>query len=463
MKKALVIGNGRSLYGYDFTKIDRNKYDIYGNTLAFRHWYEIDWFPDVYINVDEVVCSDNKEVADFIRKDKCKQYLVSRSILKNNPDLHSDKIIYIEDMLNRGKKLFQYIKTWCSGSAGVALALGSHSHVDMIGFDCDYVEFIPECECHPDGSLIITETPTHNPNYFIDSYQRKGDKYNVPNCKSVHLKSWEELSYIVEFINKMFPSEKRTLNNYNDKKSVSKFIITKKLELFLNPVKKQKVAFCVPSTTNKRDWNCIRDTYLFQILLPSITKLTNDYDVSVYVGYDHDDRLYSNVSLPLMYDDINIIWNTYDGYKGDPCGIWSDLSMNAITDGFDYFMCCGDDIVFDKNIGWMGRFIKALKKNNNVGYSAGWSNNDAIPTQFLFHKTHFEIFGWVFPPQIKNYYCDDFIYELYGKYGNWMKEYKHLNIGGEPRYVPNDDKNLKTMLVKRHKPTMIRYACLRGS
>ena len=43
------------------------------------------------------------------------------------------------------------------------------------------------------------------------------------------------------------------------------------------------------------------------------------------------------------------------------------------------------------------------------------NNNDIIPTQFLFHKNHYEIFGWIFPPQIKNWQCDNFIYNIYNR------------------------------------------------
>jgi len=74
-KEVCIFGNGGSLRGFDFTSIDRNKYDVVGCCLAFRYWDQIDWYPDIYVNVDTVVCK-NTEVIQFIKRKKCQFYLV---------------------------------------------------------------------------------------------------------------------------------------------------------------------------------------------------------------------------------------------------------------------------------------------------------------------------------------------------------------------------------------------------
>ena len=61
------------------------------------------------------------------------------------------------------------------------------------------------------------------------------------------------------------------------------------------------------------------------------------------------------------------------------------------------------------------------------------------------HRKHLDIFGYIFPPEIHNWYCDNYMKELYDKgHSNWMWEYKHINAGGQPRYEPTkpDDKNI---------------------
>ena len=83
-----------------------------------------------------------------------------------------------------------------------------------------------------DGTLTIETTPESNPNYFFNDYHRKGDKYNKPKKDKVHMKAWEELSYIIEFINKMYPEHKVSLTNYNSKESISQYFTTKPLEDF---------------------------------------------------------------------------------------------------------------------------------------------------------------------------------------------------------------------------------------
>ena len=470
MKETLIFGNGRSLKGYDFKSIDREKYNWVGTTLAFRHWNEIDSHPDMYVNVDIVVCK-NPEVIQYVKDNKCAVYILSESIKDVFDCSDRDNIMFIEDLMKCGKGFFKFVNNYCSGSSAVicALTFFDSNIYHLAGFDCDYVEFLPECEKLNDGTLKIVKTPKHNPNYFCDDYQRKGDIYNVPNGKRVHLRSWEELSYILSFVNKMFGVNK-TLMNYNNKPSISEWIDTSPLDnlpFMKSDINlksdKQKIAFLVPTTSRNRfpnEWKDFSDSYLNKVLLPSIEKLNYDFNIEFYIGYDDDDELYSKMTLPekLSINGVKLKWFAFgEDYKAKPTHLWNDLCKYAIDDGHEYLQICGDDISFDSRTEWLGIFLKALKKNNNIGYSAGFSNNNAIPTQFLLHKSHYEMFDWIFPPQIHAWYCDNFLAELYGvKWGNWYKEYKHWNVGGEPRYQPKNDRRLCDMLVKRHKTKLNR-------
>lgn len=216
-----------------------------------------------------------------------------------------------------------------------------------------------------------------------------------------------------------------------------------------------KIGFTIPTTSNNKDWDKLEDSYLYTIFLPSLEILKEN--IEIYIGYDIDDKLYSNIELPNKYKNIKLNWYKYDiEYKGKPTHIWNSLSEIAFKE-CEYVFCCGDDIQLDNNVNWLEVFIKELQKNNNIGYSAGWSNNNNIPTQFLFHKKHFDIFGFIYPPPIHNWFCDDWVYGVYGRFGNWLKEYKHLNLGGDPRYNPKQDKNLCILLVKRYKKNLNKF------
>ena len=222
------------------------------------------------------------------------------------------------------------------------------------------------------------------------------------------------------------------------------------------------IAFIVPSTTRGRDWSDITETYLFSTLLRSIDSYCPSIPIVIYIGYDSDDPIYSRFEqrqiINALFSKFEIKWIEMKPDPGNVVAVWNKLAEHAIAEGHEYLMVLGDDIVVPKDRDWLKVFIKALKKNNNFGWSAGWSNNDAIATQFLLHKTHVNIFGWIFPPSLRNWHCDNFLNDIYpSKYKNWRKNYHLLNTGGEPRYTPLNDKVLCEMLVKRHHSQISRF------
>ena len=160
----------------------------------------------------------------------------------------------------------------------------------------------------------------------------------------------------------------------------------------------KKVAFCVPSTTNKREWSFVQDTYLWEILFTELQEKTpTDCEITVFVGYDADDKIYSQMeqrmSCNAVFDNFKIEWVEFkDNHKGHVTQIWNELAEVALLKGFEYMKIIGDDVTLPTDKSWLSAFINKLKKNDNIGFVAGYSNNDQIPTQFLVHKTHLDIF-----------------------------------------------------------------------
>ena len=104
-----------------------------------------------------------------------------------------------------------------------------------------------------------------------------------------------------------------------------------------------------------------------------------------------------------------------DGHisKGYLTQMWNYLFRLAYNDGNDYFYQCGDDIIF-QNIDWLSECIKQLKKQKDIGVCGPINPpNYKILTQTLVSRKHWEIFGCYFPPQIKNWWCDDWINYVY--------------------------------------------------
>ena len=224
-----------------------------------------------------------------------------------------------------------------------------------------------------------------------------------------------------------------------------------------------KVAFLIPSTTNNRDeWKEAQDTYLWKILCESLDKYTPDHEIKLFIGYDDDDRIYSvaeeRLKFRAKFMNYKIEWFPQFHKKGKVTMIWNSLAYEALKQEYDYMKVLGDDIRMPNDKGWLGCMINKLKKNQNIGFSAGWSNNDQIPTQFLIHKNHINIFDFVYPNEIPNWGCDNWMYDVYPeKYRNWLKSYPLLNVGGQPRYEIQFSETFVAAIVRRYKPKFIKF------
>tara|TARA_R100000734_G_C3317218_1_gene110146 strand:+ start:1638 stop:2333 length:696 start_codon:yes stop_codon:yes gene_type:complete len=225
-----------------------------------------------------------------------------------------------------------------------------------------------------------------------------------------------------------------------------------------------KIAFCIPTTTNKREWTSAEETDLWRVLFTELENyLPTNSEITCFVGYDHDDKVWKDVDQRMKcnatFTKFKIEWTAFgDEVKGKPTWIWNDLASFAMSEGFNYFKILGDDIRLPRDTGWLSCFVNKLKKNRNIGWVAGWSNNDAIPTQFLIHKTHLEIFEFVYPKEIPNWGCDDFMYQVYPeKLGVWLKSYPLLNVGGSPRYDVQFSEKYVKAIVRRYKPKLNRF------
>jgi hypothetical protein len=73
-----------------------------------------------------------------------------------------------------------------------------------------------------------------------------------------------------------------------------------------------------------------------------------------------------------------------------------------------------DDISF-KTKGWVNDCIKVLQANKDIGLTGPLNNNNKILTQSFVSRKHYELFGFYFPEEIINWYCDDWINIVYKK------------------------------------------------
>ena len=221
-----------------------------------------------------------------------------------------------------------------------------------------------------------------------------------------------------------------------------------------------KIGILIPSTNRGLNCKNYKDTPFYKIFLKYFIKSydrSGKFHFKIYIVVDKDDPIYSNrnemIKLKKFIDlvkflDIAFFWS--EGIeKGHVTEMWNRAFYEAYKDGCEYFYQSGDDIcIMDR--GWEVGFIGALKKMNNLGVVGPFDfgrflyekeNNvkqKFLLTQSFVSRLHYEIFGFYFDPEIKNWFCDDWITYVYGQLGR-MQCSKHLriqNMGGDPRYVP---------------------------
>jgi len=218
-----------------------------------------------------------------------------------------------------------------------------------------------------------------------------------------------------------------------------------------------KIGLLIPSTSNGRDWKNYTETYFYRTLKTFLLTCDNEHNYTFYIGLDRYDKVLdtldfiSNINTILgNFKNVSADYLYMDGItKGHLTIMWNRLFDKALRDGCDYFFQCGDDIEF-KTKGWVNECIKTLQENNNIGLTGPINNNTRILTQSFVSRKHFDLFGCYFPGQIINWFCDDWINEVYRGLNSFFPLHNHvcLNVGGKPRYTVNNDPNWNSSVDK---------------
>lgn len=190
----LIIGNGPStkiLKDYGFKNIPEN-YDTFAMNSFYRYAKEIDWWPTYYAAFDTTVTPYHRQ--------NFKEMMENHSEIKK---FFSYSGSFVDIPRYQSKKPNLKSLTTGSAAAWISILMG-YKKIILIGIDCNYIDYIDECEKYR-NDLRIKENPKENPNYFFNEYQIKGDQYRIPN-KFVHHNSWKEIKEIaynkgVEIIN----------------------------------------------------------------------------------------------------------------------------------------------------------------------------------------------------------------------------------------------------------------------
>ena len=213
----------------------------------------------------------------------------------------------------------------------------------------------------------------------------------------------------------------------------------------MTAISPKKIGVLIPTTSQGRpEWTNVTHTYLFNYTLKTFLRTrSSQHHYTFYIGVDDNDRIFSHLTsrqviykLKVDYPGTSYKFISMNAAaKGHLTKMWNILFRYAHEQGCDYFFQCGDDINF-KSSGWIDDAIQTLEKNNGVGLTAPRCNNPAILTQSFVSRKHMEIFGWYFPEEIVNWFCDNWINAVY-KPNHYFPLYNHYcsNDGGVERYT----------------------------
>lgn len=228
--------------------------------------------------------------------------------------------------------------------------------------------------------------------------------------------------------------------------------------------KKYKIAFIIPTTSNKRRIKNVNVYIFFRVFMTSFLETVSGNNIyNFYLGYDDDDNFFIKNNSEIMKKFTEITNENYslnlikiENLKGKVGKIWSNLADIARNEDNDYLYQIGDDVRFmTKN--WDVYFIERLLFTKNIGCVGPYDvrTNAFLLTQSFVHVTHLDIFKTFFPDEIINWDIDCWITFIYGSTGD--QNVVVNNGGGSERYTPVSDKNNYIKIRKRDIEILKKY------
>lgn len=230
---------------------------------------------------------------------------------------------------------------------------------------------------------------------------------------------------------------------------VSSTPLTKQSKVLLDSTKGgvKKIALGLPTTSRGlgRGALPIFLIHLLPSLLETLTEQeTNSMLITLYIGIDQGDPLiaYRKNHKLMMQKTIELIGHYPIQVKfimlpniRRIAQLWNLLFIRAMRDGMDYFYQVNDDLTL-LSPGWLTHHTRNLDENGGfgvVGPADIYNNfNCVLLTQAMVSRTHFEIFGTFYPPEIKDWQCDTWITRIYSPQHVYCSQNVTARNGGSP-------------------------------
>lgn len=166
--------------------------------------------------------------------------------------------------------------------------------------------------------------------------------------------------------------------------------------------------------------------------------------------------------------EIKLLFMSVQNKTQGPCLVWNACFQAAVEDPDhnDYFYQLGDDVELlpvpspqeaisvdtcatmdGKSTYWDVCFVETLKSQRNIGVTGGMDINHSkihgsnrFLTQAMVGRPHYDIFGFLYPTEFRNWYSDNWLSEVY------MPDYFRIDNVFlttqpfvTPRYTPDQD------------------------
>lgn len=190
----------------------------------------------------------------------------------------------------------------------------------------------------------------------------------------------------------------------------------------------RRVSLALPTTSKGMEAG--EDAVFLRVLLPSLLESVTDSEWAsfvfmIYVGYDHGDEYFDNednrqkivaAAARLIGDRPIQLRLLQLPNMGRVALLWNLLYLQALRDGTDYFFQVNDDLKFVTPL-WLTYFTETLDANQGFGVvgPADFYNalNCSILTMAMVTPVHYEIFGSLYPLELKDWKTDRWLTYIY--------------------------------------------------
>lgn len=190
----------------------------------------------------------------------------------------------------------------------------------------------------------------------------------------------------------------------------------------------RKVALALPTTSKGMEVG--GEPVFLKYLMPSFLNTVTEEEYqstlfTVYIGYDHGDPLYEDetvradvikkLTLLIGQKPVQVKLLQLPNARRIAL-LWNLLYLHALREGAEYFYQVNDDLTL-KSPGWLSYFTATLDAKHGFGVvgPADYHNglNCTILTQSMVTPVHFDIFGMLYPIELKDWKSDRWLTYVY--------------------------------------------------